>query len=310
MSGSSKQKVIFAVLLSVAWVAPALNRFGTTALSAHELVAYAHEGGSSEYIQEGAEIGEAEEQREFTEAPDFGASAASVSTDYGEGTAYFEAGEDAQTEYDDLDYDESNEDLLDDPEPAGYDESGDYISRNDGWIAQDDGLVAQIDYERYEPYQDAVTATRNEVTSSENSGNRSTPPPEPTEWIAAWVDDLKQSSERWIEVNLSNQEILAWEGDTVVFSAPVSTGREGDWTPPGVYAIEAKYDKSWMQGNDYDIPNVPYVMYFFGSYAIHGAYWRDSFGTPASRGCINMSVDQAKWLYSWAAEGTPVVIER
>lgn len=144
---------------------------------------------------------------------------------------------------------------------------------------------------------------------SEDPENR-TPPPEPTEWITAWIDDLKQSNERWIEVDLSAQQILAWEGNTVVFSAAVSTGREGDWTPPGVYAIETKYDKAWMQGDDYDIPNVPYVMYFYGSYAIHGAYWRDNFGTPASRGCVSMSVEQAEWLYSWASEGTHVVIER
>lgn len=149
-----------------------------------------------------------------------------------------------------------------------------------------------------------------QLDTDSNAENRTTPPSEPTEWIAAWIDDLKQSSERWIEVDLSAQQILAWEGNTVVFSAPVSTGREGDWTPPGVYAIETKYDKAWMQGDDYDIPNVPYVMYFFGSYAIHGAYWRDNFGTPASRGCVSMSVDQAEWLYSWASEGTHVVIER
>jgi lipoprotein-anchoring transpeptidase ErfK/SrfK len=136
------------------------------------------------------------------------------------------------------------------------------------------------------------------------------PPAEPTEWIAAWVDDLKQSNERWIQVDLSAQQLIAWEGNTSVFSAPVSTGREGDWTPPGVYAVETKYDKAWMQGDDYDIPNVPYVMYFFGSYAIHGAYWRDSFGTPASRGCVSMEVDRAAWLFSWASEGTHVVVQQ
>lgn len=157
---------------------------------------------------------------------------------------------------------------------------------------------------------DAENGADNQIAQLEGSENPTTPPPEPSEWIAAWIDDLKQSSQRWIEVDLSAQQILAWEGSTLVFSAPVSTGREGDWTPPGVYAIEIKYDKAWMEGDDYDIPNVPYVMYFFGSYAIHGAYWRDSFGTPASRGCVSMSVEQAEWLYSWAAEGTHVVIER
>lgn len=136
------------------------------------------------------------------------------------------------------------------------------------------------------------------------------PPSEPTEFIAAWISDLRQSSDRWIQVDLSEQRLTAWEGDTPMFSADVSTGKEGDWTPPGVYAVETKYETTSMQGEGYNIPDVPYVMYFFGSYAIHGVYWHDNFGAPASRGCVGLKPDQAEWLFGWANEGTRVVVQR
>jgi lipoprotein-anchoring transpeptidase ErfK/SrfK len=62
-----------------------------------------------------------------------------------------------------------------------------------------------------------------------------------------------------------------------------------------------------MSGPGYWLPNVPYVMYFFGAYAIHGTYWHNNFGRPMSHGCINLSTPAAAWLFSWASIGTPVV---
>ncbi|MBF2048255.1 MAG: L,D-transpeptidase [Leptolyngbya sp. IPPAS B-1204] len=134
-----------------------------------------------------------------------------------------------------------------------------------------------------------------------------------SEWVAAWINDLKQSNQRWIQVNLAEQRLTAWEGSTPVFSIAVSTGRASDATPAGVYAIETKYRTARMQGESqgkqYDIPDVPYTMYFSGSYAIHGAYWHDSFGDPVSSGCINVPVEGAAWLFNWANMGTPVVVQ-
>lgn len=133
--------------------------------------------------------------------------------------------------------------------------------------------------------------------------------PPPYEWIAAWMDDLRQSNERWIEVNLSEQTLNAWEGDTLISSVVVSTGRSDEPTLPGVFAIEQKYERAWMEGEDYEVPNVPFAMYYSGSYAIHGAYWHNDFGIPISNGCINVPLAEAEWLYSWADVGTPVIIE-
>jgi lipoprotein-anchoring transpeptidase ErfK/SrfK len=129
------------------------------------------------------------------------------------------------------------------------------------------------------------------------------------EWTAAWVDDLRQSNQRWIEVSLSERVLTAWEGDTPVRLFTVATGRADEPTLPGVFQIEYKLERAWMQGDGYDIPNVPYTMYYSGNYAIHGAYWHSEFGSAISNGCVNLPVAQAAWLYDWADIGTTVVIK-
>lgn len=136
-----------------------------------------------------------------------------------------------------------------------------------------------------------------------------TPAPDNSQWVESWANDLKQSNQQWIQVDISDQKLIAWEGNTPVFSITVSTGRASDMTPTGVYAIETKYRTARMQGETYDIPDVPYTMYFSGSYAIHGAYWHTNFGSPVSSGCINVPVQGAAWLYDWAGMGTAVVVQ-
>lgn len=121
---------------------------------------------------------------------------------------------------------------------------------------------------------------------------------------------LQNSNQRWIQINLSKQRLIAWEGNQAVYAIKVSTGKRSTPTRIGSYAIQTKRRKDRMRGRDYDVPNVPYAMYYQGGYAIHGAYWHNRFGTPVSHGCINLAVNHAKWLYNWAPVGTPVVIHR
>ena len=59
-------------------------------------------------------------------------------------------------------------------------------------------------------------------------------------------------------------------------------------------------------GFDYVTPGVPHVQYFYGDFAIHGAYWHDNFGTPVSHGCVNVTPADAEWLYNWMSYGTLV----
>jgi LysM repeat protein len=117
---------------------------------------------------------------------------------------------------------------------------------------------------------------------------------------------------KWIELDLSTQMLVAYEGQTPVFSARMSSGRSRFPTVTGSYRIYLKYKTQRMRGfqgtaEAYDIPNVPNVMYFYSGYAIHGVWWHTNFGTPASHGCINLSQANAKWMYDWAPMGTMVV---
>ncbi|MBW4496754.1 MAG: L,D-transpeptidase [Oscillatoria princeps RMCB-10] len=126
--------------------------------------------------------------------------------------------------------------------------------------------------------------------------------------IANRILALQESAQRWIEIDLSKQRLVAWEGDKIAYAVVISTGKDGTPTPTGTFAIQTKHRVARMQGEDYDVPDVPFTMYYEGSYAIHGAYWHNKFGTPVSHGCTNVAVNHAEWLYNWASVGTPVVV--
>jgi lipoprotein-anchoring transpeptidase ErfK/SrfK len=69
---------------------------------------------------------------------------------------------------------------------------------------------------------------------------------------------------------------------------------------------ESQTMNGYLLGYDYYLPDVPYVMYFFEDFAIHGTYWHSNFGTPMSHGCVNVSTPDAGWLFNWAPVGTAV----
>jgi hypothetical protein len=115
-------------------------------------------------------------------------------------------------------------------------------------------------------------------------------------------------AERWIEIDISDQRLIAWENGEIRFDYTVSTGKPGFRTLPGTFNVYRKYEETRMRGYDYDTPDVPWTMYYSGGFAIHGAYWHDDFGTPVSHGCVNLPVDQAKALYEWADMGITVVV--
>ncbi|WP_414566117.1 MULTISPECIES: L,D-transpeptidase [unclassified Anabaena] len=125
------------------------------------------------------------------------------------------------------------------------------------------------------------------------------------------ISQRRQNSQpRRIEISLSEQRLRAWEGNRLVYSFRVSTGKRSTPTPTGSFRIGSKHRVNRMRGRGYDIPDVPYAMYFHRGYAIHGAYWHNRFGTPVSRGCVNLTVPQARQLFNWAPNGTLVVVRR
>jgi lipoprotein-anchoring transpeptidase ErfK/SrfK len=125
------------------------------------------------------------------------------------------------------------------------------------------------------------------------------------------------ADEKWIDVDLTRQQLVAFEGRRPVFATLISSGRknpqdkEHDFpTPVGTYRIREKHVTTTMDGDvaadgPYSIEDVPWVMYFQGSYAIHGAFWHDSFGNMRSHGCINMAPEDARTLFGWADPPLP-----
>ena len=111
-----------------------------------------------------------------------------------------------------------------------------------------------------------------------------------------------------IEVNLANQTLTAWYGDSVVLNTTISSGTDYAPTVTGRYAIGSKYAVQRMVGPGYDIPDVPWVMYFWDGYALHGAYWHNNFGTPMSHGCVHLRPSEAEYLFNWADSGTEVYV--
>lgn len=120
-----------------------------------------------------------------------------------------------------------------------------------------------------------------------------------------------------IDVSLGTQTLTAFEYEQIVFQTKISSGiatarqNPGDLstkTPVGEFRIITKYPSKHM-GNgslfatpdDYELPGVPWTSFFHeAGYAFHGTYWHDNFGTPMSRGCVNMRIEEAKWLFRWA----------
>jgi lipoprotein-anchoring transpeptidase ErfK/SrfK len=122
------------------------------------------------------------------------------------------------------------------------------------------------------------------------------------------VDPPVNGDERWIDVDLSNQMLYAYEGNTVVASFLVSTGVWQFPTVTGQFHIYVKLVSTLMAGDGYYLPDVPYTMYFYKGYGLHGTYWHNNFGHPMSHGCVNMYTPDAKWLFYWASVGTLVNI--
>lgn len=123
------------------------------------------------------------------------------------------------------------------------------------------------------------------------------------------LGDQTATGEKHIYVDLTSQTLTAYQGDTLFMTAPVSTGK---WhpTPTGDFTIWEKLKATRMTGGTgadfYDLPNVPWVMFFSGSgvsagdgFSLHGAYWHNNFGHPMSHGCVNMRIVDAEKLYYW-----------
>lgn len=122
------------------------------------------------------------------------------------------------------------------------------------------------------------------------------------------------STVRLAEVDLGEQRLYLKENGKVVDTWLISSGRDGAVTYQGHYSIGWRTPLQDMKGTSRDTgskytqPDVPWVMYFNGNQAFHGAYWHDNFGNQMSAGCVNMPPALAKKLYDWMPDGGDVWI--
>jgi hypothetical protein len=116
-------------------------------------------------------------------------------------------------------------------------------------------------------------------------------------------------NERWIRVDLDRQTLTAYEGETPVFATLVASGLPDHATPIGMYRLHAKHVSTTMDDlatdGPYSIEDVPWTMYFLGSYALHAAFWHDRFGNQRSHGCVNLAPRDARWLFFWTLPELP-----
>jgi hypothetical protein len=123
--------------------------------------------------------------------------------------------------------------------------------------------------------------------------------------------------EKWIDVNLSTQTLVAFEGDKPVYATLLSSGRHDDKdatkdhrTQMGSFRIREKHISATMDDDSasdgpYSIEDVPWIMYFNKSYALHGAFWHSAFGHERSHGCVNLNPHDAKEIFAWAGPALP-----
>ena len=141
-----------------------------------------------------------------------------------------------------------------------------------------------------------------------------------TKQVAEGTENLVYQAaegEKWVDISLADNSVTAYVGGKVAggpyYMVP---GAPDTPTVTGTFHVYLKYDVQTMRGENadgtkYETEGVPWVTYFTGSYAMHGAPWRSSFGWSGyggSHGCVNMPVDAAKFIYDWTDMGDTVVV--
>lgn len=137
----------------------------------------------------------------------------------------------------------------------------------------------------------------------------------------AWVarKDLRASAlaeppagtaehEKWFDIDLDDQVLVAYEGARPVYATMVSTGKYGHATPVLITRIARKLERTTMASDKqdvYSVADVPWTMFYDGNYALHTSYWHDGFGSVRSHGCINLAPHDARLLFRWSSPDVP-----
>ena len=129
--------------------------------------------------------------------------------------------------------------------------------------------------------------------------------------LAPWSAN-PASAGHWVDVNISKQQVTAYDGSTPIKTVWTSTGTRRHPTVVGTFKVWIKLRSTTMSGGSYragdhyHLAGVPYVMYFYRGFALHGAYWHRNFGHQMSHGCVNLTIDDSAWFYNFGFVGMPV----
>ncbi|MEW6568675.1 MAG: L,D-transpeptidase [Chloroflexota bacterium] len=126
-----------------------------------------------------------------------------------------------------------------------------------------------------------------------------------------------------IVISLARQELMAFEDSELVLRTRIASGAPSRGptangipteTPRGRFHVQIKTPLRHMGDGRltssleaYELPGVPWCSFFVTStgVALHGTYWHNDFGRPRSHGCVNMRIDEAKWLFRWCMPVSP-----
>jgi lipoprotein-anchoring transpeptidase ErfK/SrfK len=159
------------------------------------------------------------------------------------------------------------------------------------------------------PTQTPTSTPTASPTPTATPTETSTATPYPTATTVQYPDIPEGiDDEKWIDIDLSSQRLYAYAGRKMVQSFLVSTGTWQHPTLTGQYHVYIKLRYDDMSGPGYYLPDVPYTMYYYLGYGIHGTYWHNNFGTPMSHGCVNLRTEDAAWLFNWSYVGILVNI--
>ena len=116
--------------------------------------------------------------------------------------------------------------------------------------------------------------------------------------------------ERWFDIDLDSQTLVAYEGELPVYATLVSSGAKKTPSETGVFRIWVKFAETDMSGQmadeeAYSVATVPWTQYYAKDLALHTTYWHDKLGTARSHGCINLAPADARFLYFWSEPSVP-----
>jgi len=130
---------------------------------------------------------------------------------------------------------------------------------------------------------------------------------QPFAWLTSDLRPLPEG--KWIEIDLGQQRLVAYEGTRAVFTSTISTGPSVNAALAGRYRIMGKKQSTILTGPGYYLPDVPWVLVLTPDILMHGAYWLDDWGIPSNHGSINLPPDEARWLFTWAEPAIPSGLE-